>query len=134
MDIEKYEAKLDAAITFEEKKMYADLITETRKTLNALLQQQQQGKLIIPSRLSLQHRCFEINPISWLTPHLTISFASFCNIAQTGGEQGELLCCCRRWRSYSAMVVCAGLLLLILFSHQQVTFFWKTRLSLAWGS
>ena len=98
--IEKYEAKLDAAITFEEKKMYADLvtatlneITETQKTLNALLQQQQQGKLIIPSRLSLQHRCFEINPISLLTPHLTISFASFCNIAQTGGGQGELLCC-----------------------------------------
>ena len=92
-NIEKYEAKLDAATTFEEKKMYADLITERGKTLNVLLQQQQlQGKLIIPSRLSLQHRCFEINPISWLTPHLSISFASFCNIAQTGGgiqEQGE---------------------------------------------
>jgi hypothetical protein len=46
--------------------------------------------VIIPSIL---HRCLEINPISWLTPHLTISFASFCNIAQTGGGQGALLCC-----------------------------------------
>ena len=27
--------------------------------------------------------CFVFNSISWLTPHLTISFASFCNIAQT---------------------------------------------------
>ena len=39
--IEKYEAKLDAATTFDEKKMYADLITERVKTLNILLQQQQ---------------------------------------------------------------------------------------------
>ena len=88
--IEGYEAKLDAATTFEKKKMYADLITARTNTLTALLQQQQpQGKVIIPSRLSIQHRCFEINPISWLTPHLTILFASFCNIAQAGGGQVE---------------------------------------------
>jgi hypothetical protein len=34
-----------------------------------------------------------LNSISWLTPHLTTTFASFRNIAQTGGGQGELLCC-----------------------------------------
>ena len=39
--IEGYEAKLDAAITLEEKKMYADLITASRNNLTALLQQQQ---------------------------------------------------------------------------------------------
>jgi hypothetical protein len=45
--IAEYEAKLDAATTLEEKKMYANLITATRneitestKTLNILLQQQ----------------------------------------------------------------------------------------------
>ena len=43
-NIEKYEAKLDAATTFEEKKMYADLITATRNQITALLQQQQQGE------------------------------------------------------------------------------------------
>ena len=36
-----YEAKLDAATTFEEKKMYADLITARGNNLTALLQQQQ---------------------------------------------------------------------------------------------
>ena len=44
------------------------------------------GWVITPSCLSLQHRCFEINSISWRTLHLSISFASFCNIAQTGGD------------------------------------------------
>ena len=42
---------------------------------------------------SIQHRCFEFNSISWLTPHLSISFASFCIIAQAGGRQSELWCC-----------------------------------------
>jgi hypothetical protein len=37
--------------------------------------------------LSIQ-RCFEINSISWVTPHLSITLASFCNIAQAGGDQG----------------------------------------------
>ena len=37
-EIKGYRVKLDAATTFEEKKMYADLITESRKTLNILLQ------------------------------------------------------------------------------------------------
>ena len=48
-----------------------------------------------PSRLSIHHRCCEINPISWLTPHLSISFAFFCNISQgdRGVQgQGELWC------------------------------------------
>ena len=66
--VEKYEPKLDAATTFEEKKMYVDLITAKETRLNTLLQQQPQGKVIITSRLPIQHRCFEINPISWLTP------------------------------------------------------------------
>ena len=93
-EIAEYRVKLRAATTEAGEERYANLITERGKTLNVLLQQQQlQGKLIIPSRLSIQNRCFEINPISWLTPHLTISFASFCNIAQAGGGQGELLCC-----------------------------------------
>jgi hypothetical protein len=43
-----YEAKLDDATTEAEQKMYADLITERGKTLNLLLNQQLQGKLIIP--------------------------------------------------------------------------------------
>ena len=53
--IEGYEAKLDAAITLEEKKMYADLITERTKTLNALLQQlqQQQGEFVPVTSTSL---------------------------------------------------------------------------------
>ena len=42
--IEGYEAKLDAATTLEEKKMYADLITARGNNLTALLQQQQQGE------------------------------------------------------------------------------------------
>ena len=74
----------------EEKKELRPLITESKKTLNLLLQQQQpQGEKLSPSCLSVQHRCFEINHITWLTPHLTIIFASFCNIAQAGGGQGE---------------------------------------------
>ena len=89
-EIAEYRVKMRAATTEAGEERYANLITERGKTLNALLQQQPQGKVIIPSRLSLQHRCFEINPISWLTPHLSITFASFCNIAQAGGGQGEL--------------------------------------------
>jgi hypothetical protein len=46
--IGQYEAKLDAATTEAEEERYADLITERGKTLNILLQQQLQGKLIIP--------------------------------------------------------------------------------------
>ena len=42
--IEKYEAKLDAATTFEEKKMYADLITARGNNLTALYQQRPQGE------------------------------------------------------------------------------------------
>ena len=47
--IEGYEAKMDDATTFEEKKMYADLITAKETRLNTLLQQQLQlqGKTII---------------------------------------------------------------------------------------
>ena len=37
-----YEAKLDAATTEAGEERYANLITETRKTLNILLQQQHQ--------------------------------------------------------------------------------------------
>ena len=62
--IEKYEVKLDAATTEAGEERYANLITESRKTLNILLQQQPQGKVIITSRLPIQHRCFEMNPIS----------------------------------------------------------------------
>ena len=40
--IEGYENDLSEATTKEEKMMYGGLITETRKTLNALLTQQQQ--------------------------------------------------------------------------------------------
>ena len=40
-EIAKYEAKLDAATTEAGEERYANLITETRKTLNILLQQQQ---------------------------------------------------------------------------------------------
>jgi hypothetical protein len=43
-----------------------------------------------------------LNSISWLTPHLTIAFASFCNIAQAGGGQGEY---------------CVVVLLLLLFCY-----------------
>jgi hypothetical protein len=96
-EITKNTARLDKAIDEghkEDKKLFGNLIIAIRQNIAALRQQQLQGKVIIPSRLSIQHRCCEINPISWLTPHLTISFASFCNIAQAGGEgQGELLCC-----------------------------------------
>ena len=42
--IERYEDGFNAAITSDDKKMYADLITETRKTLNILLQQQLQAQ------------------------------------------------------------------------------------------
>ena len=49
--IAEYEAKLDAATTLEEKKMYVNLITATRneiteskKTLNLLLQPQAQAQ------------------------------------------------------------------------------------------
>jgi hypothetical protein len=49
--IAEYEAKLDAATTLEEKKMYVNLITATRneitestKTLNILLRQQSQAQ------------------------------------------------------------------------------------------
>ena len=43
-EIAEYRDMLKAAITLEEKKIYGDIITETRKTLNILLQQQQQGE------------------------------------------------------------------------------------------
>jgi hypothetical protein len=39
-EIAEYKDLLKAVTTFEEKKMYADLITESKKTLNILLQQQ----------------------------------------------------------------------------------------------
>jgi hypothetical protein len=45
--------------------------------------------MVLPSPLSIQHRCFQINPISWVTPHLSNTLASFCNIAQAGGDQGH---------------------------------------------
>jgi hypothetical protein len=47
-EIVGYEAKLDAATTEAGQKMYADLIIACRNNLNILLQQQLQGKLIIP--------------------------------------------------------------------------------------
>jgi hypothetical protein len=40
--IEGYEAKFEAAASTEDQRMYANLITERGKTLNALLLQQQQ--------------------------------------------------------------------------------------------
>ena len=40
-EIQEYRVQLRAATNLEEKKMYADLITERGKTLNILLQQQQ---------------------------------------------------------------------------------------------
>ena len=48
-EIAEYRVKFEAAITFEEKKMYADLITAKETRLNTLLQQQLQlqGKTII---------------------------------------------------------------------------------------
>ena len=41
-EIQEYRVKLKDATTLEEKKMYADLITECRRNLTALLQQQLQ--------------------------------------------------------------------------------------------
>ena len=43
-EIAEYKDLLKAATTFEEKKMYADLITARGNNLTALLQQQQQGE------------------------------------------------------------------------------------------
>jgi septal ring factor EnvC (AmiA/AmiB activator) len=43
-EIAEYDAGLDAAATFEEKKMYADLIAATRQTLRILTQQRPQGE------------------------------------------------------------------------------------------
>jgi hypothetical protein len=50
------------------------------------------GKLIIPLTPVNSTSLLCLNSISWLTPYLTILFASFFIIAQTGGGQGELLC------------------------------------------
>ena len=43
-EIAEYRDMMKAAITLEEKKMYANLITESKKTLNILLQQQSQAQ------------------------------------------------------------------------------------------
>jgi hypothetical protein len=43
-EIAEYRVKLRAAITFDEKKMYANLITARGNNLTALLQQQPQGE------------------------------------------------------------------------------------------
>ena len=54
--IERYEAKLDAATTEAMEEKYVDLITESRRTLNALyqqLQQQQQGEFVPVTSTSL---------------------------------------------------------------------------------
>ena len=54
-----------------------------------MLLEQVDVTIIIPltSPLSIQHRCFQINPnpISWVTPHLVITLAFLCIIAQSGG-------------------------------------------------
>jgi hypothetical protein len=79
--------------------------------LCVLVKQQQQQQYSVSSfspRPSIQHRCFKFTPVSWFTPHLTISFIriflliahfvslSFRKIAQAvtaavagGGDQGE---------------------------------------------
>ena len=43
-EIAEYRDMMKAAITLEEKKMYADLIIASTKTLNILLQQQSQAQ------------------------------------------------------------------------------------------
>jgi hypothetical protein len=50
--------------------------------------------LYISSHISIALDNLKSHYISWLTPHhLSNTFTFFCNIAQTGGGQGELLCC-----------------------------------------
>jgi hypothetical protein len=49
-----------------------------------------QGEGRSSCHLLIHHRCCALK---LSLAHLTISFASFCNIAQAGGGQGELLCC-----------------------------------------
>ena len=52
-EIEGYRAKLDAATTEAGEERYANLITESKKTLNLLLQQQQQGEFVPVTSKSL---------------------------------------------------------------------------------